>query len=174
MSQCRNPPTMKATAMSDNDSPSNDSQASNAPPGDDAWLNEAAAWWSEALSVAGKGFRDRMDADAKREREKPAQARIPDSFTQFDLTFQKIVPAKLEGYIQLGAYMVGQGLEDFSDAHWRVMQIARKYGAGYLSEPASRILDDWISQQILACIDEPAPLGLVSPDRLAEITGEPR
>lgn len=96
----------------------------------------------------------------------------PAPLTEFERDFQAIVPAKLEGYVRLGAYMIQLGIESFSEAHDRVMRIAHKYGAGHLSDAAWCALDAWIDQQILACVDEPPPEGLVTPAQLERIRRE--
>lgn len=149
----------------DNDSSTNNPQEQNS----EDWLKAAADWWSEALSEAGAGFRRRLDRDAKRPR-KPAAEPVPP--TDFDRHFQEHVPAKLEPFIRLGAYMVRLELEEFSTAHDRVMRVARKYGALHLSDAAFFELDSWIDRQLLACIDEPPPDGVVTPEQLARIVRE--
>lgn len=98
----------------------------------------------------------------------------PEPITDFDRTFQEVVPAKLEGYVRLGAYLVSLEIESFTEAHARVMRIARKYGAAHLSDTAFFALDSWIDQQLLACIDEPPPEGLVTPAQLDRIRRECR
>lgn len=148
----------------DNDSSTNNPQEQNS----DDWLKAAAEWWSEALHKAGADFRARLDRDAK----KPRHAPEPTPLTDFDRHFQEHVPAKLEGYVRLGAYMVRLELEEFSLAHDRVMRQARKYGAMHLSDHAFFELDSWIDRQLLACIDEPPPDGVVTPEQLARIVRE--
>lgn len=148
---------------------SHDDASANDPqvPNDDEWLNDAARWWSSALSKAGAGFRRRLDQDAKR---RTAPEPIP--LSDFDRDFQELVPAKLEGYVRLSAYLVSLELETFEVAKRRVMRAARKYGALHLSDQAFYELSSWIDQQILACIDEPAPDGLVGREALARIMRE--
>lgn len=149
--------------MSDNDSPANDSQASS----NDDWLKTADLWWSQALSEAGAGFRARLDVWAK----KPAQAvESASPVTDFDQDFQALVGPRLEGYVRLGGYLVSLGLESFSDAHDRVMGVARRLGALHLSDGAFWALDTWIDQALLQAISGPAPSGVISPERLADIT----
>lgn len=98
----------------------------------------------------------------------------PAPLTDFDRTFQELVPERLEPVVRLGATMVGQGLETFSLAHNRVVRHAWKYGAAHLSETASLALDSWIDQALLTWIDQPAPDGVIAPEALAKLTGEGR
>lgn len=90
----------------------------------------------------------------------------------FDQHFQRLVIPKLEPAVRLGAYLVQQGLEEFTQAHQRVIDWARTYGAAHLSDAAFFELDSWIDLSILAWIDEPPPDGVVTPARLAKLTGE--
>lgn len=90
----------------------------------------------------------------------------------FEQDFQRLVIPKLQPFVRLGAYLVQQGLEQFTEAHQRVIDAARKYGASHLSDQAFFDLDSWIDQSLLAWIDEPPPAGTVTPARLAKITGE--
>lgn len=141
-------------------------------PHDDASANDPQAGNNDTFALLNEADRRRI---WERLAAQPAVIpRKPTPLTDFDLDFQALVPAKLEPVIRLGAAMVGWELESFSCAHQRVMRVARKYGAMHLSDAAFWALDQWIDQQLLACIDEPAPEGLISPDRLAAITGEPR
>lgn len=150
--------------MTDNDSSQNNPQV----PPDDDWLKAAADWWSAALSVAGKDFRARLDRDAK----KPRPAPDPAPLTDFDRHFQEHVGPKLEGYIRLGAYLLRLRLENYTDAHGRVMAVARSLGAMRLSDPALFALEDWIGSQLLAGLDAPPPNGVVTPEQLARIMRE--
>lgn len=152
----------------DNDSSPIDPQVTS----DDApvnnWLKEAHVWWSLALAEAGSGFRARLDSLAKQ----PPKARQEAPLTDFDRAYQEHVPAKLEGYVRLGATMIGLGLESFTQAHTRIMRVARKYGAGHLSDGAFWALDSWIDQALLTWIDQPPPEGIIGPAQLRQLTGE--
>lgn len=134
----------------------------------DDWLNAADSWWSQALSVAGAGFRARLDRAAK----KPRKAAEPARLTDFDRDFFALVEAKLIPAVKLGAYMVQLELEDFGCAHARVMAIAGKYGARHLSDTAFFQLDSWIDRALLAMVDEPPPEGVVTPEQLRRIMRE--
>lgn len=157
--------------MPDNDSSANNSQAL----ADDDWLNSAAEWWSQALSEAGAGFRRRLDAAAKKP---PPSVAGTAPLSDFDQDFFALVEPKLTGTVRLSAYMAGKGIESFSNAHVRVMNVARRYGAMHLSDTAFFALNSWIDRALLAMLDEPPPDGVISLERLAAITrspsGEPR
>lgn len=153
--------------MPDNDSSKTYPQG----PSHDDWLIDAANWWRQALRTGGAEWRARLDKEA---RDWLRDARPRDELTPFDLDFMREVCPRLTGHIRFGATMVGQGLESFALAHRRVMQVALDLGAAHLSDAATWDLDDWIDHAILAWIDEPPPKDLITPDRLAEITGEPR
>lgn len=148
--------------MSDNDSASNNSQVTNQEERFFSLLSDkdrAAIW-------------DRMLAKAARSQGSGGEA--PSGLTEFDQDFFAQAEPKLAGYVRLGAYMVGKGLETFTLAHRRVMRAALKYGAEHLSEAAFCQLDSWVDRAILACIDEPAPEGVIPVERLREISGEGR
>lgn len=134
-------------------------------------LHDAAIWWSDALQVAGAGFRARLDMAAKH---RLRDAREDGSYTDYDRDFFREVCPQLNGYIRLSAYLVGQGLETFSQACARVMAVATQRGAWNLSPGADYDLREWIDNAICACVDEPKPKDLISPERLVVLTGEPR
>lgn len=152
--------------MTDNDSSQNNPQV----PQDDDWLKAAADWWSDALQVAGKDFRRKLDADAK----KPRPAPEPTPPTNFDRHFQDLVGPKLLNLIVALAPMITHNLYSFSEARTAVWRIARKSGAEHLSLAAEIELEDWIASELVARLDDPWPDSVVTPERLASITGEPR
>lgn len=75
--------------MTDNDSASTYSQD----PLDDTWLIDAANWWSDALQLAGKRFRQRLDTAAKAYAAQRSRKR-PDP-TDFDHHFREHALPKL-------------------------------------------------------------------------------
>lgn len=136
------------SSMPNNDSSTNNSQA----PLSDNWLNEAADWWSKALSDAGAGLRARLDAEARRTR--PKRPRSEPDFTDFDRHFFTLAGPKLDTVIACEACAVACDLQSFGEAHAWVMHRARKHGATYLSEAALIALDIWISQELASIISE--------------------
>lgn len=150
--------------MSDNDSSTNNPQE---PVGDD-WLKAAADWWSDALQVAGKDFRRKLDADAK----KPRPAPEPTPLTDFDRHFQELVGPRLLNLITALAPMVERDVYSFQDARSAVWRIARKHGANTLSDTAQTGWLDWIDSELLVRLDDPWPDGVVTPEHLTRITGE--
>lgn len=139
-------------------------------PSYDDWLNEAASWWSLALADAGSAFRARLDKEAK---DWLSEGRPNAELTDFDRDFMREVCPRLQPWIRLGAALVSQNLERFSEAHDRVMHAAVKLGYAELSDTAQFDLDDWIDHAILAWIDQPPPKGLITVERLSEITRIP-
>lgn len=91
----------------------------------------------------------------------------------FDEHFQEHVGPKLELALRFSASLLHWELETFTQAHARVMQIAHRYGAAHLSDDAQMQLDHWIDQQLLSLVDAAPHEALISPARLAKITGEP-
>lgn len=152
--------------MPDNDSSTNNPQDQNS----EDWLKAAADWWSGALSEAGAGFRARLDAEAKR----PAKPVRPTPVTDFDEHFQELVGPKLLNLITALAPMVGREVYTFQEARAAVWRIAWKKGAAYLSDTTQLDWLDYIDCELMARLDDPWPEGVVTPERLAHITGEPR
>lgn len=104
--------------------------------------------------------------------------KYPQSYPQgrcvFDRHFLHHVLPRLELTVLLGAALTYNNLELFSDASSRVMAVACRLGATSLSSRTLEELRDWIDLRLLEAIDRPPPPWLVTPARLARITGEPR
>lgn len=147
--------------MSDNDSSPNDSQA----PSDDIFSPTEVA-------ARAKIWDDFLAKQAKKPPRKPAPPSQPT--TPFDQDFFQVAGPKLLNLITALAPMVQVDVYSFSEAWCAVWQIAAKYGSAHLSETALHNLDDWISREILARVDDKLPADFITPERLAQITGEPR
>lgn len=154
---------------------SGDSDSSTGFPQDqnsDDWLKAAAEWWSGALSEAGTDFRARLDQDAKKP--PPAAESKPISRAQrrFDADFSRIALPKLLNLITGLAPLVRLDVYSFSEAWTAVWRCGERYGLTHLSDAARDELDSWISRELLTRIDDPLPPGLITPQRLRQITGE--
>lgn len=105
-------------------------------------LHEAALWWSDALQVAGAGFRARMDANAK---EPPAAPPVPREYARH---FRQLALPKLEFWARyLGKRVITQGW----DYGWCIdvlMREAIAIGAAHLADPESlrEHLDDMMTE----------------------------
>lgn len=93
---------------------------------------------------------------------------------RFDRDFSQIVTPKLLNLITALAPMVQVNVYSFSEAWAAVWRYGRQHGSEHLSATALHELDDWISSELLMRIDDPLPDDFITPERLAQITGEPR
>jgi len=82
---------------------------------------------------------------------------------EFEQHFEQLVGPKLVGLVTAYAYMVQVGVCDFSDAVYSVWGYARRMGAGFLPEAAADAVLDWISDELVARIDDPPGEGVLSP-----------
>lgn len=107
-----------------------------------AMTPDAALWWSDALQVAGAGFRARMDANAK---EPPAAPPVP---REYDRHFRQLALPKLEFWARyLGKRITTQGW-DYLWCMDVLMREAIALGAAHLAEPESlrEYLDDLMTE----------------------------
>lgn len=94
--------------------------------------------------------------------------------SQFDVAFILHVLPRMRAAVVMGGHFVKHDLEPFFDAVSRVREIGRKRGSSRLSPRTYDELLDWIDCRLLEAVEGPDAPGLITPARLAEITGEPR
>lgn len=94
--------------------------------------------------------------------------------TSFDRQFLRLVLPKMRAQLEIGALYVRHDLECFTEATSRAWRVGCRLGATHLSSECYHELSDWVDCQLLELIDQPDPPGLVTPVKLAQITGEPR
>lgn len=132
--------------MSDHDSSTNNPQVTS----DDDWLNDAAAWWSEALSKAGAGFRARLDAQAKQAQPEAVPEQVnPEHFNAH-------VEADLLAVIQAWACFVRLDMAGYAEAMDACLGYAWRRGAWGFSSQHLAELQDWIHDQLSAAIETEA------------------
>lgn len=129
---------------SDNDSSTGYPQVTS----DDDWLNDAASWWSQALSEAGAGFRSRLDAEARL-----AQADAPERVSP-DL-FNLHVTPDLAAVVRAWACFVRLDMAGYSEALDGCLAYAWRRGAWGFSAAHLADLQDWIHDQLSLAIDPP-------------------
>lgn len=112
---------------------------------DDDWLKAAEVWWASALSEAGKGFRARLDAQAKREPGWVAEQVSPELFNQH-------VEADLLAVVQGFACFIRLDMADYSEAMDSCLAYAWRRGAWGLSAAHFAELQDWLHDQLALAI----------------------
>lgn len=127
--------------MSEHDSSPAYPQAQNS----DDWLNTADSWWSQALGVAGAGFRRRLDAEAKRERVQAPERVSPDLFNAH-------VTDDLQVVIRSWACFVRLDMADYAEAMDACLAYAWRRGAWGLSAAHLADLQDWLHQELARAI----------------------
>ena len=104
----------------------------------------------------------------------PSPAKPTASQRRFDADFARLASPRLlvlvSGYAPLAQLEVYQ----FSAACGALWRAALARGANQLSEAAQDDLREWLARELLARLDDPLPERLITPERLAAITGEPR
>lgn len=91
---------------------------------------------------------------------------------EFDRAFLFHVWPRLNEAATFGGALVHYNLELFSDAVARVMAVAVRCGATHLSRATFDELESWAASLVLDAVEAKPPAWLISPDRLARITGE--
>lgn len=125
----------------DNDSSTNNPQGQTS----DDWLKAADSWWSQALGVAGAGFRARLDALAKRERLEAPERVSPELFNAH-------VTPDLAAAIRNWACFVRLDMATYAEAMDGALAFAWRRGAWGLNAAHFADLQDWIHETLAAAI----------------------
>lgn len=111
----------------------------------DDWLNAADSWWSQALGVAGAGFRARLDGWARRGSVAAPERVSPELFNAH-------VTADLAAAIRSWACFIRLDMADYGEAMDSCLAYAWRRGAWGLSAAHFADLQDWIHDQLALAI----------------------
>lgn len=111
------------------------------------WLDEAAEWWSQALSEAGSGFRARLDEEAKRTQPQTQEQVSPEDFKRY-------VQADLHAVIRSYGCFIRMDMSTYEEAYNSARLYAWRRGAWGFSDTHLTELQDWIHDALADAIKQ--------------------